>query len=323
MIDFLDNLGIDRDLHLVLMYYKGDVVAGISLIIVVFGMFYSISKVMKYMGYIVESIDVIIDNKGSEELIKLPKEFEEVQDKLNKIKFDAIKNEQRVQEAENKKNELIVYMAHDLKTPLTSIIGYLSLLKDEDDMPKESRKKYIGIALDKSKRLEDLTNEFFEITRFNLHNISLVKQDINLSYMLEQLVDEGLLLLNNKGLTCNLDIEKDIHIQADSDKLARVFDNLLKNAVNYSYENTEILISLKSTDNNVEIIFKNRADKIPDYKLEKIFEKFYRLDDSRGSASGGAGLGLAIAKQIVELHEGNIYVKSDEEYTEFKVTLPI
>ena len=116
-------------------------------------------------------------------------------------------------------------------------------------------------------------------------------------------------------------LPKAIQFMGDGDKLARAFGNLLKNAINYSYLNTTIKIDIKEYEDKIEIVFKNKGDKIPEYKLEKIFDKFYRADESRTSSTGGAGLGLAITKQIIELHNGKIYAKNDNEFIEFYIEL--
>lgn len=310
----------DRALYYFFVSNKNIIVTLFYAILVISVTYYFVTKVIKYLDLINNSFDNIL--KKDSEIIKLPNELSVISEKMNKVKYEYITSEQVAKEAEMKKNDLIVYMAHDLKTPLTSIIGYLTLLNDEKDISPELQKKYIDIALDKSNRLEDLINEFFEITRYNLQNINLQKQDINLSYLLEQLADECYPMLEERKLKCVLDTEKNVHINADSEKLARVFDNLLKNAINYSFENTNIIITLKVLENNVEVRFKNYTPKIPDYKIDKLFDKFYRLDDSRSTTTGGAGLGLAISKQIVEIHGGKISVKSNDEFTEFTVIIP-
>ncbi len=218
-------------------------------------------------------------------------------------------------------NDLIMYMAHDLKTPLTSIIGYLTLLTDEKEIPENLQKKYMDIALKKSLRLEELTNQFFDITRYNLQSMPITKQNIDLVFLLEQLVEESYPMLQEKKLECILNKPKAIQFMGDGDKLARAFGNLLKNAINYSYLNTTIKIDIKEYEDKIEIVFKNKGDKIPEYKFEKIFDKFYRADESRTSSTGGAGLGLAITKQIIELHNGKIYAKNDNEFIEFYIEL--
>lgn len=188
-----------------------------------------------------------------------------------------------------KKNDLIMYMAHDLKTPLTSIIGYLTLLTDEKEISENLQKKYMDIALKKSLRLEELTNQFFDITRYNLQSMPITKQNIDLVFLLEQLIEESYPMLQEKKLECILNKSKAIQFMGDGDKLARAFGNLLKNAINYSYLNTTIKIDIKEYEDKIEIVFKNKGDKIPEYKLEKIFDKFYRADESRTSSTGGAG----------------------------------
>lgn len=235
--------------------------------------------------------------------------------------MDQIIKEPEKKEALQKKNDLIMYMAHDLKTPLTSIIGYLTLLTDEKEIPENLQKKYMDIALKKSLRLEELTNQFFDITRYNLQSMPITKQNIDLVFLLEQLVEESYPMLQEKKLECILNKPKAIQFMGDGDKLARAFGNLLKNAINYSYLNTTIKIDIKEYEDKIEIVFKNKGDKIPEYKLEKIFDKFYRADESRTSSTGGAGLGLAITKQIIELHNGKIYAKNDNEFIEFYIEL--
>jgi len=170
--------------------------------------------------------------------------------------------------------------------------------------------------------LEQLINEFFEITRFNLQSIVLEKEDIDLSFMLEQMADEFYPILAPQNKNAVVAAVEKIMIFADADKLARVFNNILKNAAAYCYENSTIEISAKVQDPNIIISFKNRGKAIPSNKLDTIFEKFYRLDSARSSNTGGTGLGLAIAKEIVVLHGGTISAQSNEEFTEFIVTLP-
>ncbi len=278
-----------------------------------------ISKYVNAINEVYRSLNLVLkeDNKA----IKLPSEVSDFSDKLNDIKNDYIKSKKNEKEALQKKNDLIMYMAHDLKNPLTSIIGYLTLLNDEKNISKKTQNKYIKIALDKALRVEDLTNQFFDITRYNLNSMPINKTEINLSYLLKQVVDEYYPELQKNKLKCNLKVPDKVIYSGDGDKLARAFNNLLKNAINYSYENTEIDITLKQNDKKIFINFKNKGDKIPEYKLNKIFEKFYRADDSRGSTTGGAGLGLAITKEIIELHGGKINVKNDDEFIQFDIEL--
>ena len=278
-----------------------------------------ISKYVNGTQEVYNALDLIL--KEDNETIKLPSEMNQFSDKINEIKYDYIVTKKNEREAEQKKNDLIVYMAHDLKTPLTSIIGYLTLLKDEKQISKELQEKYIKIALDKALRVEDLTNQFFDITRYNLQKMPINKQEMNLVYLLKQVIDECYPMLEKRNLKCDLKSVDKVMYVGDGDKLARAFDNLLKNAINYSYENTTIEIQLEEKEGKISIVFRNKGDKIPQYKLDKLFEKFYRGDDARTSSTGGAGLGLAITKQIIELHQGKIYVKNDNAYIEFFIEL--
>ena len=216
----------------------------------------------------------------------------------------------------------MLFLAHDLKTPLTSIVAYLSMLDGHGGMPEEDRMKYTHIALEKSIRLGELINEFFDITRYNLQDIELEAVEINLSLMLEQLADELYGVLQEKRLSCEVHVEENLVVYGDPDKLARVFDNILRNAIAYCYEDTKIEIDARMKKRDVEIVFMNKGDKIPGAMLQTIFEKFYRVDGSRSTGTGGAGLGLAIAKEIVELHGGRIRAKSDDIRTQFIVELP-
>ena len=324
---FLENTlsilvaNLNYDLYSWIVYNRDIVVyvyIGIVLSVIIYRF---ISKYVDSINEVYNSLDLIL--KEDNETIKLPSEMNQFSEKINQIKYNYILTKKNEREAEQKKNDLIMYMAHDLKTPLTSIIGYLTLLTDEKDISKDTQEKYIKIALDKSLRVEELTNQFFDITRYDLHSMPINKKEINISYLLKQLIDECYPMLEKNQLKCNLIAPTKVMYEADGDKLARAFDNLLKNAINYSYKNTTIEIKLEVKDNKIIITFKNEGDKIPKYKLNKIFEKFYRGDDARTSSTGGAGLGLAITKEIVELHNGSIKVKNDDEFIEFEIEFNI
>ena len=280
-----------------------------------------LKKVFGYIDEVGKATEDLV-NKDVE-YIELPDELEEIQKRMNHLKRESEKNEKLAKENEEKKDELIVYLAHDIKTPLTSMIGYLSILDEIDDMPKKKQKNYISIALDKSYRLEDLINELFDVARFNSEKIVLEKEELNLNLMLEQIIDDFYPTLRevNKSITLNYD--EPISINGDPDKLSRVFNNLIKNAISYSKEESEIIINLKKDNNNAIVEVINKGKQISKEKLSKIFEKFYRLDSARTSRTGGSGLGLAIAKDIVELHNGTIIAESNEEETTFRVTLPL
>lgn len=254
--------------------------------------------------------------------LMLPKKYSEIERQLMRIKAMSQRNQQLVQTEMQRKNDLITYLAHDLKTPLASIIGYLSLLDEAPDMPIEQKTKYSRIALEKAYRLEELINEFFDITRFNLQSIVLNKGKIKLEFMLHQLVDEFYPLLEPQGKQVVIHVPEDLILVGDADKLARVFNNILKNAIAYSYENSIIDISAVQNGDSITITFRNQGETIPSHKLDTIFDKFYRLDTARSTNTGGAGLGLAIAKEIVIAHDGTITVESNIENTTFTIVIP-
>lgn len=287
----------------------------------VFITYYFISKPLRYLDEVVVATEQLV--VPSNEPIVLPNEMFYAENELNRVREKALDNARTVKEAEQRKNDLVMYLAHDLKTPLSSVIGYLTLLRDEQQISAELRERYLSISLEKAERLEDLINEFFEIARFNLSNISLEYGKVNLTRMLEQITYEFKPMFLEKNLKCELEIAPDTMIKCDVNKMQRVFDNLLRNAVNYSFDDSTIHIAVKQNGENLCIQFTNCGNTIPKEKLVRIFEQFYRLDVARSSRSGGAGLGLAVAKEIVELHNGTITAKSENEQIEFTVTLPL
>ncbi len=281
---------------------------------------FSISWFTKYFDEISDGMDKLVGKSDDE--ITLSPELYFMENKLKQIKNILEKQKKAALDAEQRKNDLVVYLAHDIKTPLTSVIGYLSLLDEAPDMPPKQKAKYVGITLEKAYRLEQLINEFFEITRFNLQTIFLNKGKINLLFMLQQMADEFYPMLTPQGKQVSVNVPNGLTLWGDADKLARVFNNILKNAIAYSYENGVIDIAAEEQDKNIVINFTNHGNPIPQEKLETIFEKFFRLDTSRSTNTGGAGLGLAIAKEIVNAHGGNIFVQSNTEKTVFTVVLP-
>lgn len=253
---------------------------------------------------------------------RFPKEYAQVETQLVQIKSTMNRQAQSLKEEAARKNDLITYLAHDLKTPLASVIGYLCLLDEAPDLPANQRAKYTGITLDKAYRLEMLINEFFEITRYNLQSISLEKEQIDLHYLLLQLADEFYPLLEEQQMKVQLEVTEDLMIYGDGMKLARVFNNILKNAIAYGAEKSNIVIEGRRDRDRAMIFFKNAGRTIPKEKLDKIFEKFFRMDQARTTNSGGAGLGLAIAREIIKLHNGEIGAESSDGVTTFTVILP-
>ena len=321
---FQNALGMDYDAAL--RFYERtfrshmDAIILLSLLLVFAGLFYCYLRwLTRYFEDISRGMDALLRDAPGE--ISLPPELLPIERKMNLAKHAIDRQKSDMLLAEQKKNDLVMYLAHDLKTPLASSISYLNLLRDEKQLSEELREKYLTIALAKSERLEDLINEFLEIARYSLSTITLQYSEVNLTRLLEQLVYEFQPVLDQKSLTCRLVAGDDILLTCDADRMQRVFDNLLRNAVNYSCDGTEITIEVKQGEDSVTLKFSNRGGTIPGEKLERIFEQFYRLDTGR--SSGGAGLGLAIARQIVTLHKGTITAESGDGVTVFTVTLPV
>mgnify|MGYP000065705344 FL=1 len=249
--------------------------------------------------------------------------LKELEEQLNQIKMSVLLSKQAAKQAEEKKNEIVMYLAHDIRTPLTTVIGYLSLLHEAPDMPEQQKEKYVKVALDKADRLEKLINELFEITKYNAHTVIIKKENVDLHCLIAQVIDEIYPTLSANGNTAVFTAEDNLSVNADPEKLARVFSNLLRNAASYSYPQTEITISAKRLEHDIQITFKNRGKTIPQEQLNSIFEKFNRLDDARLSNTGGAGLGLSIAEEIIHLHGGKITASSQNETINFVITLPL
>ena len=244
----------------------------------------------------------------------------------------AAERERQLADESARRSDLVTYLAHDLKTPLTSVIGYLSLLDEVPDMPEAQRVRYTGVALDKACRLERLVNEFFDITRYSLTNIELELAPVDLAGLLVQLSDEFYPALAAHGNVARVTVAGTVRtveqpgeplvVTADAARLARVFGNLLRNAIAYSDEGTPVEIEAAAGEGSVVVAVSDTGATIPSHKLRAIFDRFFRLDESRGSATGGAGLGLAIAREIVELHGGTISAASENGRTTFTVELP-
>ena len=294
---------------------------GAIAVIFLFFFRFFINWVTQYFTIINNGIDALLSEEEAE--IHLLSEMSATEKKLNTVKQTLKNRTIEARLAEQRKNDLVMYLAHDIRTPLTSVIGYLNLLDEAPDMPARQKEKYLHVSLNKAYQLEKMINEFFEITRYNLQQINLTKETIDLYYMLVQLSDELSPLLAANGNTARLIAEETLTVYGDPDKLARVFNNVLKNAAAYSYPNTEIIIAAKVKSDVVEISFQNKGNTIPKEKLSAIFEKFYRLDEARTSNTGNAGLGLAIAKEIVTLHGGTISAVSENNIVKFLISLPL
>ena len=254
--------------------------------------------------------------------IILANELESIQDDMNAVREDAIRNKKAAEEAERRKDDLLVYLAHDLRTPLTSIIGYLRLIEDDPDLQTESFERYVGTAREKTEQLEDMINEFFEITRFNTHSLVLNKVSVNLSRMLNQIAFEFQPLLKENEQEWRLEIPDGVEIICDPDKLGRALSNLIQSISSYSFSKAEIGLKVKQRITTVKICIEGSGETIPPEILEHVFDRFYRTDSTKKGERDGAGIGLAIAKELIGAHQGTVRAYSDSGINGYEIELP-
>lgn len=226
--------------------------------------------------------------------------------------------------SEKSKDELITNVSHDLRTPLTSIIGYLGLIEDHQYQSEEDIVKYSHIAYDKAKQMKNLVEDLFEYTKVQQHGAPVNLMTVDLGQLLEQVGASFELEANKKGMAINVTCEPSpLSITADPEKLGRLFSNLVANALKYGHGASYIHLTAKQLGEKVVITVADDGEKIPAESVKHLFERFYRVESSRNKATGGTGLGLAIVQSIVELHHGSVTARSDDQETAFVVTLPV
>lgn len=291
---------------------------GAFLIFFVLIFYAMVNQFMRYFDEITAGVDQLV--AGGDKPFLMSPELSFMQEKLIQVRGQLDRAAQAEREAEQRKSDFVLYLAHDIRTPLTSVIGYLSLLQENVVLEKEVQEKYIRITWEKALRLQKLVEEFFNVTRLTFGQVSLHKQPVNLTYMMEQIADELYPQLQQRGMAIVRKMPETMGITADPDQLARVFLNLLRNAIAYGEKGTIEITGIAGME-QVQVSVSSLGE-VPEEELERLFEKFYRRDPSR-SSSGGAGLGLAIAKDIVRLHGGTITAMAREGRTIFTVSLPI
>ncbi|WNY95045.1 sensor histidine kinase [Limosilactobacillus fermentum] len=226
--------------------------------------------------------------------------------------------------SEKSKDELITNVSHDLRTPLTSIIGYLGLIEDHQYQSEEDIVKYSHIAYDKAKQMKNLVEDLFEYTKVQQHGAPVNLMTVDLGQLLEQVGASFELEADKKGMAINVTCEPSpLSITADPEKLGRLFSNLVANALKYGHGASYIHLTAKQLGEKVVITVADDGEKIPAEAVKHLFERFYRVESSRNKATGGTGLGLAIVQSIVELHHGSVTARSDDQETAFVVTLPV
>ena len=233
-------------------------------------------------------------------------------------------NIEKEKQIEKQKSELITNVSHDLRTPLTSIMGYLRLLGDAKYENKEQHDEYIKIAFSKSEQLKMLIEDLFDYTKLTDENMVLDSQEVCMNELLDQLIEELVPQAEEHNLSFVKEFEEDrMYAVVDSEKMVRVFENLLINAIKYSIDKAEIQVSLQREEQHIKISIANHSEEFTKTELENVFERFYKKDQSRSRAVEGSGLGLAIAKSIVELHKGEIRAEYGNGVIQFIILLPI
>lgn len=297
------------------------IILGIISFIVLFLLF--TRKKMKYIEEISSGLIEIskgnlnyrVNAKGHDELSKLSTN-------INYMACEVNSKIERERNAEKAKSELITNVSHDLRTPLTSIMGYLGLIKNKKYENQAQMEEYLNIAYNKSEKLKILIEDLFEYTKLTNENIKLRRECVALNEFIEQLIEEMIPIFDENNLKLVKEISKEkLIVDVDTNKILRVFENLITNAIKYSVKPGEITIKLYREDIYAVFCIQNEGNHINHNDLEKIFERFYRIEKSRSTSTGGSGLGLAIAKSIVDLHGGKINASCEENKISFFVEL--
>ncbi|MCO6019094.1 MULTISPECIES: sensor histidine kinase [Carnobacterium] len=233
----------------------------------------------------------------------------------------AMEEERKIEQS---KDELITNVSHDIRTPLTSIIGYLGLIEDKQYQSQEELLKYTHTAYIKAKQMKILVEDLFEYTKVRQHTTPLNLTQFDMVKLLEQLAADFELDAKKKNMVIEvIQPDSEIMMEADTEKIVRVFNNLISNALKYGVGGKKISIEAQKVGKEVIISVSNDGPEIPEASLNQLFDRFYRVEESRSQETGGTGLGLAIAQSIVALHGGYIYAKSDKDLTRFVLHLPL
>lgn len=318
----MENLINEEHIDIIKIQIAGISIIFFSITVFILTFLFFINRKAKYIKYLSQEVKNIknqgfgrtINVRGKDELAELCISMNEMSLELK----EKIENEKRI---EHNKNELITNISHDLKTPLTSIVGYLDLLNNKE-VSEDVRDEYIKIAYNKSIRLKSLVNELFNYTKLNSYDMKIEKVKFNISNLINQIVGESIIDFSEKDIEVKLENPyKELYSFIDVKLFTRVFENLVKNAEKYSDSNSIFRTIVQEIGDNIVISFINRCKGMNEDNLDKIFEKFYRVDKARSSDNESSGLGLAIAKRIVELHDGELLVDKCNEDIEFKIIL--
>ena len=344
VVIYADGHGVTRDLtaYNQIKQLKLPVALIVYLLGCLVVMAFAVRKSLGYFDTLFDSVGAILSKRASsDDAPELPSELAIAQKTIDDIRLRNDLDERAAEAAERRKNELVAYLAHDTKTPLTSITGYLSLLEEAPDMPEDQRKRYAHTALQKAYRLDGMLDEFFEITRYNLHAIAIEREHVDPALLCFQVAEEFYPEASSRGIEIHVNAQEGSEVFADARKLSRALSNVVKNAVAYADANSTIDVEMhlvgaaseaKEPDEAgsgsdggrrmLSISVANRGREISREHLDRIFDKFYREDDARATNQGGAGLGLAIAREIVQAHGGTIGATSEGGHTVFVLEIP-
>ncbi|MGL4850179.1 MAG: sensor histidine kinase [Clostridium sp.] len=297
----------------------------VGVLVFVFSFIYVINKKVKYLDKISDEIKIIASGELSHRVeVRGCDEVSNIAENINLMASEIEEKIKMERKAEKTKAELITNVSHDLRTPLTSIMGYIGLLKDKRYKSEKEMEEYLNIAFKKSEGLKGLIEDLFEYTKLNNTEMKLDKVVVNLSSMVSQIVDEMTPVFEKNDLILVKNIVDDkILSNVDPDKMVRVFENILSNACKYSYKPGTVVMGIYENEGDIIISVRNRGPHIEKEKLDKLFERFYRGDESRNTESGGTGLGLAIARNIIKMHNGLLWAECVENDITFYIKLQI
>ncbi|MEK8127777.1 ATP-binding protein [Paenibacillus filicis] len=296
-----------------------------ALALFIFLFYFLTQKKMRYVEELAGGLRIIATGNLDHRVVERSRdELGALARGMNQMVDDLQFKMEEERRAERLKNELITNVSHDLRTPLTLIMGYLRLLHDKNYDSKEQEASYISIAYNKSEKLKGLIDDLFEYTKLSNQDVPLNKRGVAINELLDQLLEEYVTLSEENGLKLVRSIPHErLKVNADVDKMIRVFDNLLGNAIKYSPKPGTIAVGLAKDGNCAVIRVSNKADAMTREELEQLFDRFYRIDPARSSITGGSGLGLAIARSIIDSHDGEIWAESADGEIHFYVKLKL
>lgn len=324
---FQIKLSLSLGPHAIRLWSWGWVFTGLMLLADAFIVYWRLMRRYRQMQlrHVISELHYIASGHFSHRIkFTLDGQMQRVVESVNALVDSTINAMEEERRIERSKDELITNVSHDIRTPLTSIIGYLGLIEDNQYGSEEELKKYTHTAFLKSKQMKSLVDDLFEYTKVRQPDLPLSIVKIDLGAMLEQIGASYELEGNKKGMEVEVSVpDEPVFMEADGEKLARVFNNLISNAFKYGRDGRHVYLSVKQlSSKEVVVKIENDGEPIPEDAVPQLFDRFYRAESSRSRETGGSGLGLAIVQSIVERHNGYIYVESNAALTSFVMHFP-